>query len=255
MTPDIFPEHKPLLSPPDANSKLRHSGTETHAAWSLSLSPARPDTCPHSTAGCRAACVGSGGLARAFPGIGDARRQKTDFFLKQPDRFLTRLENEIRAVISKHRDTSLTPLFRLNAFSDIVWELVAPQILKIPEVRCYDYSKNPHRVPLPNYSLTFSRAENNEHHALDWLKRGDNVSVVFHELGNYCQHAAYGQRLPKRWKGFTVIDGDRSDFRCLDPLAPPREPGYVIGLRLKGGTRERERAIETGFSVPAAAWL
>lgn len=255
MSPDIFPEHKPLLSPPDSNSKIRHSGTESHAAWSLSLSPGSSKICPHATSGCRFSCVGTAGLARAFPSIGEARELKTDFFLKQPDRFLARLENEIRAVISKHRDTGLTPLFRLNAFSDVVWELIAPQILAIPGFRGYDYSKNFSRCSLPNYSLTFSRAENNEHHALDWLKRGDNVSVVFHELGNFCQHAAYAQRLPKRWKGYHVIDGDRSDFRCLDPVSKPGEPGFVIGLRLKGGIREREKAIATGFSVPAAEWL
>jgi hypothetical protein len=183
------------------------------------------------------------------------RELKTDFFLEQPERFLARLEGEIRAVISRHRDSSLTPLFRLNAFSDIVWELVAPQLFCIPGLKVYDYTKNPHRVPLPHYSLTFSRSENNEHHALQWLERGDNVSVVFHELGNFANHGAYAQRLPKKWRGFHVIDGDRSDFRCLDPVSKPGEPGYVIGLRLKGGIREREKAIETGFSVPAAEWL
>lgn len=255
MKPDIFPEHKPLLSPPDANAKLRHSGTESHAAWSLSLSPGSSEMCPHATAGCRFSCVGAGGLARAFSSIGETRQQKTDFFLEQPDRFLIRLESEIRAVISRHRDSSLTPLFRLNAFSDIVWELVAPQIFAIPGFRAYDYTKNPHRAPLLNYSLTFSRAENNLAHAMDWLNRGDNVSVVFHEVGSFANHGAYAQRLPKRWKGYTVLDGDRSDFRALDPVALPGHPGYVIGLRLKGGIRERERAIETRFSVPAADWL
>lgn len=255
MKPDIFPEHKPLLSPPDANSKLRHSGTDSHAAWSLSLSPGSSEICPHATSGCRFSCVGMGGLARAFSSISETRELKTDFLLEQPERFLARLESEIRQVISKYRDTELNPLFRLNAFSDIVWELIAPQILTIPGVRCYDYTKNPHRAPLPNYSLTFSRAENNEHHALDWLERGDNVSVVFHEVGNYSSHGAYAQRLPKKWRGFTVIDGDRSDFRCLDPVSKPGDPGYVIGLRLKGGIREREKAIETGFSVPSADWI
>lgn len=255
MKPDIFPEHKPLLSPPGANAKLRHSGTESHAAWSLSLSPGSSEICPHATAGCRFSCVGTGGLARVFSSIDETRELKTDFFLEQPDRFLVRLESEIRAVIRKYRDTALTPLFRLNAFSDIVWELVAPQLFSIPEIRCYDYTKNPHRAPLPNYSLTFSRSENNEDHALQWLTLANNISVIFHELGNYSGHGAYAQRLPKRWQGYTVIDGDRSDFRALDPVAMPGHPGYVIGLRLKGGIREREKAIATGFSVPAADWL
>ena len=249
---DIFPSHKPLLTPPAGNTKLRHSQTDTHAAWSLSLSPGAKDICSHATAGCIRACVSKTGLSRVFPIIDEARELKTEFFRKQTSRFLARLEHEIRVAASECYGTGITPLFRLNAFSEIRWEAIAPQLFEIESengpILCYDYAKNPDRIgeTPPNYRLTFSRSEANENAVLYFLRNGVNCSVVFHEVGNFAAHGAYQQALPTKWRGFDVIDGDESDFRCLDPTA---KRGYVIGLRLKGGVEQRRHAIETGFSV------
>jgi len=249
---DIFPAHKPLLTPPAGNAKLRHSQTDTHAGWSLSLLPGAKDICSHATVGCLRSCVSKTGLARVFPTIDEARQLKTEFFRKQKDRFLARLEHEIRAIVSECSSTGITPLFRLNAFSEIRWETIAPQLFEIESengpILYYDYAKNPERIgETPrNYRLTFSRSEHNENAVLHFLRCGVNCSVVFHEEGNFAAHGAYQQGLPAQWRGFHVIDGDESDFRCLDPTA---QRGYVIGLRLKGGVEQRRHAIETGFSV------
>ncbi len=251
---DIFPAHKPLLTPPAGNSKLRHSQTDTHAAWSLSLMPGAKDICTHATAGCLKACVSKTGLSRVFPTIDETRELKTEFFRTQTPRFLARLEHEIRAVVSGCDGTGITPIFRLNAFSEIRWESLAPQLFDIEHdvapVLYYDYAKNPARIgETPgNYRLTFSRSETNENAVLFFLRAGVNCSVVFHEKGNFAGHAAYQQGLPATWRGFQVLDGDESDFRCLDPIG---KRGFVIGLRLKGGIEQRKHAIETGFSV---AW-
>jgi len=253
MTPDIFPAHKPLLSPPSANSKLRKSTSETHAAWSLSLFPGSKKICSHASRACLRACVSSTGMSRVFPAIDETRQLKTDMFLQQKDRFISRLEHEIRAVLSEFSGSGLQPLFRMNAFSEIRWERIAPQLFDLPGFISYDYAANPARLgdTPPNYRLTFSRKEDNEPEVLRQLARGQNCAVVFHELGSYAGHGAYAQRLPATWRGCRVLDGDVTDFRSLDPTAEPGQPGYVIGLRLKGSSTQRRDAIDSGFSIPA----
>lgn len=260
MKPDIFPAHKPLLSPPSANSKLRKSTTESHAAWSLALFPGSKKICSHASRACLRACVSSTGMARVFPGIDETRKLKTEMLIQQKDRFVARLEQEIRAVLSEFADSGLQPLFRLNAFSEIRWERIAPQLFAIPDptsptglLTCYDYAANPARIgdTPPNYRLTFSRKEDNEPEVLRQLANGQNCAVVFHELGSFAAHGAYAQRLPYTWKGYQVRDGDISDFRALDPIAKPGAPGYVIGLRLKGNNAQRQDAIDNGFSLPS----
>ena len=42
----------------------------------------------------------------------------------------------------------------------------------------------------------------------------------------------FADRLPKKWKGKKVIDGDRHDLRFLDPS------GVIIGLIAKGAGRK-----------------
>ena len=253
MKPDIFPSHKPLLSPPSANTKLRKSTTDTHAAWSLALFPGSKKICSHASKACLRACVSSTGLSKAFPNINETRRLKTDMLLQQTDRFLARLEHEIREVLSEFSGSGLQPLFRMNAFSEIRWERLAPHLFSLPGFIAYDYAANPERLGATpeNYHLTFSRKEDNEPETLRQLSRGQNCAVVFHEIGSYAGHGAYAQRLPGTWLGYKVIDGDISDHRSLDPIAPAGAPGYVVGLRLKGSISQRQDAIDTGFSLPA----
>lgn len=253
MKPDIFPAHKPLLSPPSANSKLRKSTTETHAAWSLSLFPGAKKICSHASKACLRACVSSTGMARVFPAIDETRRLKTEMLMQQKERFISRLEHEIRAVLSEFSGSGLQPLFRLNAFSEIRWERIAPQLFALPGFQAYDYAANPDRIgeTPPNYRLTFSRKEDNEPEVLRQLAAGQNCAIVFHEVGSYSQHGAYAQRLPANWRGYRVLDGDVTDFRTLDPIAQVGEPGVVIGLRLKGSISQRQDAIDSGFSLPS----
>jgi len=77
------------------------------------------------------------------------------------------------------------------------------------------------------YMVTFSRSEDNEEEAIEVLKRGGVVAVVFTEL-------------PTRWHGFTVIDGDRRDDLMLDI-----GNGIVLGLKAKG----KARYDKSGFVV------
>ena len=65
-----------------------------------------------------------------------------------------------------------------------------------------------------------SRSETNEAQAIDILRAGCNVAVVF------------GKGLPATWQGFEVINGDESDLRFLD------KRGVVVGLKAKGAAKK-----------------
>ena len=84
------------------------------------------------------------------------------------------------------------------------------------------------RFPI-NYSLTFSRSENNEPKCLEVLARGGNVAIVFRT-----------KTLPLTWQGYQVINGDKNDLRFLD------KKGVVVGLYAKG---KKARQDKSGFVV------
>ena len=66
---------------------------------------------------------------------------------------------------------------------------------------------------------------------MEVLQAGGNVAVVFATKKN--------KELPDEWKGYKVIDGDKSDLRFLD------DKNVIVGLRAKGdGIKD-----ESGFVV------
>ena len=96
----------------------------------------------------------------------------------------------------------------------------------------YDYSKHAielrrNALKLSNYHLTFSRCEDNEQKALNYLINGYNSAFVFKN------------KLPKTYKGFKVFNGDDSDLRFLDPK------NSIIGLIAKG----KAKKDTTGFVI------
>lgn len=227
-----------LLSGGDTNTKLAKNDVITYG---LSLSPYKQsgigNTCPHASPGCAAACLNDSGMGSVFPKIQLARIAKTVVFYQARAWFIAKLESEIERKVANANGADIA--IRLNVFSDVKWEVIAPQLFKrFPNVNFYDYTKNPRRAGQlrPNYWLTFSRSETNEKKALHQLGRGKNVSVVF------------AGELPSQWHGFTVVDGDKTDLRYLDPRGSER--GYVIGLSLKSANNAtRESAITSGFAV------
>jgi hypothetical protein len=97
-----------------------------------------------------------------------------------------------------------------------------------PEVQFYDYTKVRNRKVshLTNYHLTFSKADGNDMDVRLIASTGMNVAVVFKEV-------------PDTYIGRTVIDGDETDLRFLDPK------GVVVGLKAKG----KAKKDTTGFVV------
>lgn len=227
-----------LLGAGDDNTKLAKNDVIT---FGLSLSPYNQsgigNTCAHASPGCAAACLNDSGLGSVFPTIQLGRIAKTVVFYQAREWFLERLAHEIEL---KQRAANGSDIaVRLNVFSDIPWERIFPELFAMfPNVHFYDYTKNVKRAGqlLPNYWLTFSRSETNESLVVNALNSGVNASVVF------------SRELPTHWRGFTVVDGDKTDLRFLDPRGFER--GYVIGLKLKAPSNaHRETALASGFAV------
>lgn len=206
------------------------------------LADATKTVCPWASNGCSEACLFSAGRGQ-FDNIRQARIAKTKAFWADPKGFVEDLAESIEAVIRKAGRENLIPCIRLNGTSDLPWESLGGQagvslMARFPEVQFYDYTKNPNRVRawlagrMPaNYYLTFSRSETNGETALTLLRAGANVAVVFstHKDG----------KLPSKWAGRRVIDGDLHDLRFLD------KAGSVVGLRAKG----EAKGEESGFVV------
>ena len=256
-----------LLADATSNTKLRKSQTQEYRIVSLSLSPADEagtgkTNCPAATAGCVACCVGSPrtGVAAVFQTIMAARAAKTRFLQEDRAAFLEQLKTEIDREQRKAAADGRTLVVRLNAFSDIPWEVAAygciPQCFS--DVIFYDYTKLHSRVwsAPSNYHLVGSWSEKPEHQAacVELLLAGHNVAVSFASSNGGTGWKAYDQAIPQ-WvelhgHRFNVLDGDISDLRFEDRGPSRSGRGNVIGLRMKAGSNAtRAAAIDAGFAI------
>ena len=204
----------------------------------LYLAPARQagrgEVCTHRSKGCTLACLYTAGRGK-MSSVQKARIKRTQLFFDNFAAFQTLLFADIASFVAACEKQGMKACVRLNGTSDIAWERLGV-FAAFPSVQFYDYSKSPIRAlqfakgSMPsNYHLTFSRSEENEVQALDILRAGGNVAVVF------------GGVFPKLWNGFPVIDGDESDLRFLD------KRNVVVGLKAKGDGKKDS----TGFVVYA----
>lgn len=223
------------------NTKTLKGEKKGYITYILHLAPAEVagvgNMCPMSTFGCREGCLnlsGHGGMLHKDTGtnaVQEARKRKTRFFAQDRAGFIALLKQDIAKAVKQAERKGMTPVFRLNGTSDIAWEKF-DIIQSFPDVQFYDYTKIPGRKVshLPNYHLTFSRAEDNELNVRRAVANGMNVAVVFRKS------------LPEKWRGLEVINGDESDLRFLDA------ENVIVGLKAKG----RARKDTTGFVVDFA---
>jgi len=200
----------------------------------LYLAPAKSsgfNTCPMASKGCAASCLNTAGRGQ-MNSVQLGRINKTKWYFLERESFLIQLKKEIRAHVNRCKIKGFTPAIRLNGTSDISWER-HNLFNEFKEVQFYDYSKIYKRAikwadkKYPkNYHLTYSLNEDNKKEAMQVLKRGGNVSVVFRN-----------KKLPKKFKGFKVINADESDVRFKDPK------NIIAGLYAKG----KARYDNTGF--------
>jgi hypothetical protein len=194
------------------------------------------NVCSHATKGCSESCLFTAGRGK-FNNVKKGRTNKANYFFAERQTFLNQLHKEIARIQRKHAKKGTEFAIRLNGTSDLSWEKLkvtaeGKSLIELfPSVQFYDYTKNYNRFKnaLPsNYHLTFSRAESNESKSLEILDKGNNVAVVFNS-----------KELPKTWKGFKVVDGDKNDLRYKD------EQNVVVGLYAKGDAKKDT----TGFVV------
>ena len=217
------------------NAKTKKGESKGFLTYVLYLAPHKQgglgNVCPHASPGCILACLFSAGMGK-FANVRNSRIRKTQLFFSNPREFIELLSLEIEKAIIQAKKKGLVPCFRLNATSDLPWELLGGKLAfnlfnRFPNVAFYDYTKNAARAELfarggmpSNYHLTFSRSECNESDCKRLLGLGVNIATVFSTKKK--------DQLPATYQGVNVIDGDLNDLRFTDPK------GVYVGLRAKG---------------------
>ena len=198
--------------------------------------------CGFASVGCGMGCLTTSGhgqrhmIQDGSHHVHIARIIRSMLYIEFRPQFVAKLEREIAAHERRAQRADAVPCVRLNGTSDRLWEKEQPHIFGMfPGITFYDYTKVPSRdvSHIPNYSLTFSRNEEND--ATAWAQ-SLNVAVVF----RVAKHDA----LPDTWHGRKVIDADLTDLRFLDPS------NVVCGLRPKGRDTFHDAS---GFVVDVAA--
>lgn len=220
-----------------ANPKIQKGTKMGYLSFILHLAPADlsgRETCPKRTAGCTAACLNTAGRGGMFKKgettnmIQKARIRKTQYFFNNRAGFMVDLANDIKKAIRFAERKGLTPVFRLNGTSDLSWEKYTVvegfNIFEMfPTVQFYDYTKVLGRKVkhLPNYHLTFSKADGNDSDVAEALMQGMSVVAVYDEIP------------------VGTPSADETDLRFLDPK------GIMLGLKAKG----RAKKDYSGFVI------
>ena len=221
-----------------ANPKIQKGTKMGYLSFILHLAPADlsgHEVCPKRTAGCTAACLNTAGRGGMFKRgettnmIQKARIRKTKYFFEDRVGFMMDLHSDITKAIKFAEKQGLIPVFRLNGTSDLSWEKYdghfgGKNIFEcFPTVQFYDYTKVLGRKvkDIPNYHLTFSRADGNAADVPKAVAQGMNVAVVY-------------DRIPEG-----VFSADETDLRFLDPKVG------IIGLKAKG----RAKKDYSGFVI------
>jgi hypothetical protein len=223
-----------------ADAKTVKGQTLGYATGILYLAPVKEagfgNVCPNASVGCAASCLFTAGRAR-MSSVRKARIAKTRRFFLEKDAFISDITNAIVKMFSYVKEREYNFAVRLNGTSDLPFEKFGI-FEKFEDITFYDYTKSKKRMlsyltgdMQKNYSLTFSRSETNHEDCMEILKAGGNVAVVFATKKN--------KELPTEWKGFKVVDGDKSDLRFLD------DKNVIVGLRAKGDATKDE----SGFVV------
>jgi hypothetical protein len=192
---------------------------------------------------CGNACLYTAGRG-AMSTVAQGRINKTVWFFEERNTFMQQLAKNIRSLIVKAKNAAQTLLIRLNGTSDIRWETVgftdvdgvvyANIFDAFPDVQFYDYTKDANRKALPsNYDLTFSYSGvvGFQPYVNKAIDNGMRIAVVFRTEAS----------IPAVFKGMSVVGGDNSDVRHIDPK------GVVVALYAKG----KAKLDMTGFVVDA----
>jgi hypothetical protein len=185
------------------------------------------NVCPKASKECIAFCLNTSGRGQ-MNSVQQARINKTNLFWKDRKKFLEQLSLEIGQLKKRAASQGFKFAVRLNGTSDLAWHRFSSLMQDHPDVIFYDYTKVFNHLDhnLKNYKITFSASGSNNTECAAALAAGHNVAYVFKD------------KLPKKFQGKRVIDGDKHDLRFLDPR------GVVVGLLAKGSAK---KAAAGGF--------
>lgn len=216
-----------------------------------------PNSCPNASNECRSACLVFSGQNEVDRYNSEAKRARMRALYEHPAAFMRLITHEIRRRVAAGRKRGVENFFRLNVYSDILWEIVCPDLYEMmSDVGFFDYTKVPNRNPPPNYDLTFSFSGDNDDDCLNELSRGwflgkrtgRRVAVVFvsgpQHAGRYgeAETVSKAQKkmfwpLPRTFWGYPVVNGDFSDARMCDPPNVVTRDACVVGLHYKLPTK------------------
>jgi hypothetical protein len=195
----------------------------------LHLAPANiggVNICPNASPVCIDLCLNTSGRGQMNT-VQKSRLNKKFYFLADRLKFLNHLDHEIKLSYARAKRKGFKYTVRLNGTSDLPFERYKLEnglnlMDNNPQVQFIDYTKVTNRLDkknkIPkNYSLTYSQAENNLKDVKQILKTKYNIATVFRK------------KLPKKWLGRKVIDGDLSDLRHLEDGKK-----IIVGLIAKG---------------------
>lgn len=205
------------------------NGTMTYCLYLAPWNMSGHNVCPKGQH-CHQFCLNGSGqnkcdeLARGIEGskINRSRIKKTRLFYENRAHFMDILTHEIASKQARAQRMGYGFSVRLNGTSDLsplaFRDQSGKNILELfPNVTFYDYTKVYNRINLlkqyPNYDLTFSYDGYNMDECEKFLQNGGRVAVVF-----------FGEKLPKKFNGWKVIDGNLYDMRYLD------ESQTIVGL-------------------------
>jgi len=250
-----------LLTPGHGNMKIAKSEKlGIYSTKALHLAPSTMsgyNTCPKASKGCKAVCLTYSGQGQCYrqgelynSRVHRSRIGKTILLHEHKAFFFKKLKREIDNFIIKCTKKGTKPAIRLNCTSDLPWEKMKDPSTKkslmelYPNVQFYDYTKilsRLNKVP-ENYFLNFSRSESNEKEVIKALEMGINVCVVFLK-----------DEYPSNYKGYRIIDGDKTDLRFLDNkfFENHTGKGIVVGLKSKGWKSKKDLS---GFVILPHQW-
>ena len=193
-------------------------------------------------AGCEKPCLFTAGRG-AMSSVMLSRLRKTLYFNQYRDLFMAQLSREIALEKAKAKRRGYKLIVRPNGTSDIRYENIPVDgfdniMVAHSDVQFYDYTKLANRRNIPaNYDLTFSYSGVSEY--LPFVQKavanGERIAVVFRNRAIVEAMLANGET----FLGLTVVDGDNTDIRHLDPK------GAVVALYAKG----KARRDQSGFVV------
>lgn len=221
--------HSPLLTPPDANTKLRKGATPTYGLTIAHADLSGYEACPWRGA-CTAVCVLNNGNGR-YDSTQRAWIWRTLLLAEHTEAALTITGYELGQAVRKDGPIAWRP----NVNSDLLWHRILPGI-RWPEMQItpYGYTKNPAILNtsgwVDGYRYAYSVNERTNMAKLEQhLTAGGAIAVVTNRKPN---HPTRPNQLRTLINSPTssVLDADQSDLWMLAP--------NVIGdLAAKGKAR------------------